>query len=315
MRISGKVPSAILTSDIHLREDTPVCRTDDVLATMGRKLAWLRELQQKCGGVPILDAGDLFNQWKPSPGLLSFAIQNLPKPFYTVPGNHDIPQHSMDLFGKSGLNTLFVGGHLVVLDKTPWNMYNDFLAWGIPWKSSLSLSVDQLAECQKRIGRQNRTVLLYHGLVYDSPPWPGAEKEGDSGDGFLKKFPGFDLIVSGHYHRSFVVQHNGRLLVNPGGIMRMTADEADRQPEVYIWYAEDNSVDVVPVPIEKGVVIADHLVQQKEKDQRMEAFLSRLGSGDIELGLSFRENLTRYMAQNEIRKGVQDVVWGSMESK
>ena len=313
--MKGKTPSAILTSDIHLREDTPVCRTDDVLTTLGRKLAWLRELQQKCGGVPILDAGDLFHQWKPSPGLLSFAIQNLPKSFYTVPGNHDIPQHSMDLFGKSGLNTLFVGGHLDVLGTEALNRYNEFLAWGIPWKGSLSFSIDQVIECQKRIGRKSRTVLLYHGLVYDSLPWPGAEKEGDSGSGFLKKVPGFDLIVSGHYHRSFVAQQDGRLLVNPGGIMRMTADEADRQPEVYIWYAEDNSVEAVPVPIEKGVVVADHLVQQKEKDQRMEAFLSRMGSGDIELGLSFRENLTRYMVQNEIRKGVQDVVWGSMENR
>ena len=312
MRISGKVPSAILTSDIHLREDTPVCRTDDVLVTMKRKLAWLRELQDKCGGVPILDAGDLFNQWKPSPGLLSFAIQNLPPSFYTIPGNHDIPQHSMDLFSKSGLNTLYVGKHLMILDKTAWNIYGHYFVCGIPWKGPLTY---QLSECSARKDLQNRTVLLYHGLVYDTPPWPGAEKEGDSGSGFLKKVPGFDLIVSGHYHRSFVAQHNNRLLINPGGIMRMTADEADRQPEVYIWYAEDNSVEPVSVPIEKGVVVADHLVQQKEKDQRMEAFLSRLGGGDIELGLSFRENLTRYMAQNEIRKGVQDVVWGSMESK
>ena len=313
MRVSGKVPSAILTSDIHLREDTPVCRIDDVLVTMGRKLAWLRELQQKCGGVPILDAGDLFNLWKPSPGLLSFAIQNLPKPFYTVPGNHDIPQHSMDLFGKSGLNTLFVGGHLVVLDKAPWNMYKDFYVQATPWGGFPSFDI--LQELNNQTKWNKLRVLLYHGLVYDSLPWPGAEKEGDSGSGFLKKVPGFDLIVSGHYHRSLVAQQDGRLLVNPGGIMRMTADDADRQLEVYIWYAEDNSVEAVPVPIEKGVVVADHLVQQKEKDQRMEAFLSRMGSGDIELGLSFRENLTRYMVQNEIRKGVQDVVWGSMENK
>ena len=313
MRISGKVPSAILTSDIHLREDTPVCRTDDVLATMVRKLAWLKELQQKCGGVPILDAGDLFHQWKPSPGLLSFAIQNLPKSFYTVPGNHDLPQHSMDLLWKSGLWTLYVGGHINVYYEDVGATFENFHVQAMQWGGKLSPEV--LKEFDDRLLKGKRRILLYHGLVYDSPPWPGAEKEGDSGSGFLKKVPGFDLIVSGHYHRSFVAQYNNRLLINPGGIMRMTADEADRQPEVYIWYAEDNSVEAVPVPIEQGVVVADHLVQQKEKDQRMEAFLSRLGGGDIELGLSFRENLTRYMAQNEIRKGVQDVVWGSMEGE
>ena len=309
----GKIPSAILTSDIHLREDMPVCRTDDVLVTMERKLTWLKELQQKCEGIPILDAGDLFHQWKPSPSLLTFAIHYLPKLFHTVPGNHDLPQHSMDLLWKSGLWTLCVGGHIGVYYEDVGVTFESFHVQAMQWGGELTPEV--LKEFDDRLLKGKRRVLLYHGLVYDALPWPGAEKEGHSGSGFLKKVPGFDLIVSGHYHRSFVAQQDGRLLVNPGGIMRMTADEADRQPEVYIWYAEDNSVEAVPVPIEKGVVVADHLVQQKEKDQRMEAFLSRMGSGDIELGLSFRENLTRYMAQNEIRKGVQDVVWGSMENR
>jgi DNA repair exonuclease SbcCD nuclease subunit len=304
-------PTAILTSDIHLREDTPICRTDDALKTLQRKLEWLRELQHKCGDVPILDAGDVFHQWKPSPALLTFAIRHLPKPFYTVPGNHDIPQHSMALLEKSGLNTLRTGNHVGVLGSIPLEQYSDFVAWGAPWGGLESSRHRRFDGVWKK-----REVLLYHGLVYDDvPPWPGAEKEGSSGDAFLKKVSGLDLIVSGHYHRSFVAQREGRLLVNPGGIMRMTADEADRQPQVYVWYAEDNSVEAVPVPIEKGVVVADHLVQQKEKDQRMEAFLSRLGDGSIELGLSFRENLSRYMTQNQVRQGVQDVVWGSLERR
>lgn len=299
--------SAILTSDLHLREDTPVCRTDDFQRTLQRKLDWLSELQQSHGGVPILDAGDLFHHWKPSPALLSWVMLNLPRPFITVPGNHDMPQHNLSLLKTSGLYTLAVSASIQMLtgELPLWDDNLPFDVYVIPWGAA-GLHPD----CPEP-RKHRKKVLLYHGLTYVGPaPYPGAEKEGLSASRLLDKFPQFDLIVSGHYHSGFCCcsEDGIRLLVNPGGIARTTADEIDRQPIVFLWDADQNSVKPVAVPIEEGVILRDHIERQEQRNGRMDAFLSRM-SQSVEIQLSFRENLQRYMAQNEISQMVQQEVW------
>ena len=64
--------SAILCGDVHLREDSPICRTDDVWAAQWKKIDFISDLQ-KTHDCPVLCSGDLFDYWKPSPNLLTFA--------------------------------------------------------------------------------------------------------------------------------------------------------------------------------------------------------------------------------------------------
>jgi DNA repair exonuclease SbcCD nuclease subunit len=303
--------SAILTSDLHLREDTPVCRTDDFQKTLQRKLDWLSELQQKYAGVPILDAGDLLHHWKPSPALLSWVMLNLPRPFITVPGNHDMPQHNLDLLPTSGLYTLSVSESIQMLtgEFPLWDDALPFDIYAIPWGAEV------LHPACPKPRKYRKKVLLYHGLTYVGlEPYPGAEKEGLTASCLLERFPQFDLIVSGHYHRGFAIcsKDQKRMLANPGGIARMTADEIDRQPYVYLWDAERNVITPVAVPIEQGVVRRDHIIQQEERSGRMDAFLSRM-SQDVEIQLSFRENLQRYMVQNTISATVEQEIWKCLE--
>ena len=65
---------------------------------------------------PVIHAGDLFHHWKPSPWLLTQTIDLLPKQFYTVYGQHDLPQHNWELRGKSGIKTLERAGKTKVLE-------------------------------------------------------------------------------------------------------------------------------------------------------------------------------------------------------
>lgn len=301
--------SAILTSDLHLREDTPVCRTDDFQKTLARKLDWLSGLQQQHGGVPILDAGDLFHHWKPSPALLSWTMQKLPRPFFTVPGNHDIPQHNLKMLEFSGLYVLAVSNY-VELFYDGWCRQDDALGFDI-----YAIAWGKQGDTIPKLRKGRRNVLLYHGLTYVGPaPYPGAEKEGLSASRLLERFPEFDLIVSGHYHSGFCccTKDQKRMLANPGGIARMTADEIDRQPYVYLWDAERNVVTPVAVPIEQGVITREHIERQEERSDRMDAFISRM-SQSVEIQLSFRENLRRHMVQNDISPSVQEEVWQCLE--
>ena len=106
-----KPPSTILASDFHLREDHPVCRTDDFWQAQWKKVDFVSELQEKYD-CPVLHAGDLFDFWKPSPYLLTETIKHLPNKFFTVYGQHDLPQHNLKLAYKCGINTLAEAGKL-----------------------------------------------------------------------------------------------------------------------------------------------------------------------------------------------------------
>jgi DNA repair exonuclease SbcCD nuclease subunit len=112
----NRIPSAILTSDWHIRESTPTCYTEggDFLLDQWNAIMDISELQKKYD-CQVLHPGDLFHSWKPSPWLLSMTMLLLPKQFYTVYGQHDLPQHSLKLKKKSGIYTLETAGKINVL--------------------------------------------------------------------------------------------------------------------------------------------------------------------------------------------------------
>jgi len=109
-------PDRILTSDLHLREDAPICRTDDFWKAQWIKVNFIKKLQEKYQ-CPVLCAGDVFHHWKPSPYLISEAIKYLPNDFKAIYGQHDLPQHNIQLHHKSGLDTLKTASKLEILPK------------------------------------------------------------------------------------------------------------------------------------------------------------------------------------------------------
>jgi predicted phosphodiesterase len=278
----AKNPDAILCSDFHLREDTPICRTDDFWEAQWKKVDFVSELQKK-HNCPVFHAGDLFHHWKPSPYLLSKTIEHLPDDFYTVYGNHDLPQHSIELKEKSGIYTLWQAKALKIFQQGHWNSLPDDISCEIKGKQ----------------------VYVWHEFVYTGKElFPGAEGKARS---IMEKYKQFDLIVTGDNHQSFVYPLDGRLLVNPGSLMRQEAGQIDFKPSVYLWFAEDNSVERVYLPIDENVVSREHIIKVEERDERIDAFISKLND-DIKTTLSFEENIKRFLAKNRMRKPVKDII-------
>ena len=240
-----------------------------------------------------MHAGDLFHHWKPSPSLISQALYFLPENFYTIYGQHDLPQHNWELRSKSGLHTLEVAGKLKVLSGYH---YGQVIYTGA-----------------NRIGLPNlEKVLVWHHMTYISKPFPGAE--GGMAEGILRKYPQFNLIVTGDNHQSFTATYKGRLLVNPGNITRQVADQADFRPRIALWYAETNTVEWVYLPTQKDVISREHLEVKQERDQRIEAFISQLNN-DWEAELSFEENVERFFSTNDTLDSVKDIIYKSLDNE
>jgi len=288
---SKKEVSTILCSDIHLRLDQPICRTDNFVEAQTHKLEFLSQLQKQYN-CPVLHAGDLFHHWKPSPELLSYALQYLPEDFYTVYGQHDLPQHNFELRHKSGINVLEKAGKvsnksyygLIHVKTCNWNSH--------PLKDD------------------TEQILLWHTMVWHEDN-PYHTDKVDSAKSLLKKYPNFDLIVTGDNHKPFVVEYQGRLLVNPGSFTRQRASETHK-PQVYLYYGDDNTVEEVILPHDPKVISREHIERTEQRDKRIEDFISRLNT-EQETLLSFEDNIKLFLADNpDIRESVQQLIYKSI---
>jgi predicted phosphodiesterase len=280
-----KNPTAILCGDIHLREDIPVCRLDDYEKAQWRKLDFISDLQKQYN-CAVLHSGDLFHHWKPSPYLIAKTIEHIPNDFITCFGNHDLPQHNLELINKCGTNVLA--------------QVNKVKIAGVHFGQTPTQSTIE-------------GVLLWHVMTFkDKEPYLGCKES--NAIKLLKMYPWAKLICTGDNHQTFIEEYEGRLLVNPGSMMRMTVSQIDHKPCVFLWYAETNTVEQVFLPIEEGVVTREHIVAREQRDERIDAFISKL-SGDYKTELSFQDNLTMFFNTNEVSESVKQIIYKSIDVK
>lgn len=294
---------AIICSDIHLRLDTPECRTDNFLEAQSRKLQFISDLQQQ-HECPVLCGGDIFHHWKASPQLLGMACRELPRHFITIPGQHDLPAHSIENIERAGIDVLCAADKIIMLSPTTELdiVLGDCVnISGFPWGEELCGTVNP-----------GVNVALIHYLVFQgAEPFPGAAAVGGTAKSIIRQMPGFQLIVSGDNHQTFVERVGNTLLVNPGSMMRTTAAQVNHRPCIFLWYADTNEVTQVFLPTNEGVISREHIDVKKEKNERLESYVASLKS-NTEISLSFEDNVKAKIAANKVRQPVQKLIYEAM---
>jgi len=280
--------SAILSSDWHLRETQPSCRTDDFWEAQWKKVQYVSKLASQYG-CPVIHAGDLFEHWKPSPNLIRMCIKHLPVQFYSIYGQHDLPNHSLKLKEKSGIAALEEARRVVVLRGCHWNE--------IPDKPSLEI--------------EGRKILVWHHMVWQGKKlWPN--QTDPNAAAVLRKYPEYDLILTGDNHKPFTEEYEGKILVNPGSLSRQNADQIDHKPRVYLYNAADNSVTIHYIPIDPDVVSRSHIDREEERDGRIQAYVEKLNQ-DWSVDLSFERNLEEFFRKNKVRTSVKELIYKAIE--
>jgi DNA repair exonuclease SbcCD nuclease subunit len=300
----------ILTADWHLREDTPACRTDDYWVAQEKAVDFVTDLarEHQC---PVIIAGDVFDRWRRTHRLVSWAAEHMPEIVYAIPGQHDLPNHQLSEAPKSALYVLEATNRLFTLTPagksvTGAHRAPNMVIYGYPYGAKLQKAPKKT---------KTRQIAVCHTMVWHrEKPWPGCEA--DSALKLLKKMQGFDLIVTGDNHKPFTVRtKSGRLLVNPGSLLRMRADQAEHLPRVYLYDAEENTVKPVYLPIDKKAVSRTHIDISERKEERQErysSFVKRLG-GKWEVGLSFEDNLKKFFRKHKTKKAVKRLVLEALE--
>jgi DNA repair exonuclease SbcCD nuclease subunit len=295
--ICSRKPDAILCADLHLRDSVPICRTDDFLEAMKNKFKAILDLarQYNC---PVLVAGDFFHRARSSPYLERNVIDWIRDyeyaQIFVIPGQHDLPNHNISEYDKSSLAVLEAAG-CVTIKKVCYDT------------GQAIFGIINIKEIERKI-------ILKHTMIYKEKPIHD-NVGGTKAERLLKKFPEADLVLTGDNHQSFVFEKDGRLLVNPGSMMRSSADQIKHRPRVYLYYAEDNTVEKYFLPCEKNVITREHIEKKEQTDEKIQSFVKKI-KDDYEVGISFKNNIKSFFEKNKkIKEEVKNLVWEMIENE
>ena len=300
---------AILMADPHIREEVPLCRKDDFWTAQWAKWDFIAKLQRthRC---PVLCGGDVFDHWRVRPVVLSYALAHLPHWFMTIVGQHDLPYHNFRLLEYSSMQVLVNAGAAELLTGI------GILNWGQDYKREKA-RVTEYNQCRLQFGK--RRVMVAHRLVYDDKqqpePFPGAKdsKGTSTARSMLRAFYPYDLILTGDNHLPFMTEYKGRLLVNPGSLMRTEIGQRDHVPQVYLYYANSNEVEAVTIPHDKEVMDEEKAKETTKKKENTKVFIRRMGEDSFSREISFRANVYRALENHPPPKSIRTIILKSLE--
>jgi len=300
-------PDAIILSDTHIPKSinySPVCRTDNYWETFCNKILFIKRLQKKYNNIPILNGGDLCDRVRLDPEVEAWCIENLP-PQITVPGNHEIPSHNLNYLANSSLTVLEKAGKVrVIKDWKDSYHLNSIEIIGYPYGQEIQEI--------KRKKYASTVIVIAHLQVYKNSPDSNSIKYTKAID-LLEKLPFANLIVTGHNHDSFIVEYKGRKLINPGSMMRISSDQIEYQPKVFLWYSKNNSIKSIDIKNKKDVISDNHILNKKEKESQFESLIENLSSSKRR-DIRYEKNLEAYFEENPVkRKSVKILCFEAME--
>lgn len=284
-------PDLIISGDWHLRDTVPKCRTDDFWEAQWNKVRQIMELQNKYNARIYL-SGDLFHHWKTSPYLLYYTLQAIKNTtIFSIVGNHDQPNHNMELMDKSGFSIIEESRNLHgMLAQGDWGFDKDKV---------------------KPFDYKRKKIVILHIMTYKGKsPWPGCTDP--ECHELFDWFPDADLIVTGHNHSSFTARKGKQLLVNPGSLTRQTADQINHKPCVYLYDSQQHKLKKHYLDIKENAISREHINIVKSKENRINAFIEKLKHG-WDAGLSFEENIERGIKENKIPQSIQNIIYEWMQ--
>lgn len=302
----------LVTGDNHLRPDRPLCRTDpDWMASQKELLDFIVD-QANERDAHLLITGDLFDVPRVPPKIVSMfldAIGPLMNKCIIIAGNHCLPWHKEENVMDSSIGILKVlsedeDSKIVYLDADEYTEDGRF-------EHSAKLEDD---------------LYIVHTLTF---PTVGEIPYGASATSayqLLEKYPEARFIFTGDYHHEFVVEDEGRCVINPGCMTVQAADMLEYRPRVYfvdtgskidvsvksdkepvyrVMNSKIEAIELPPPPPE--YLTRNHLDQQKERDERIASFVETI-MHDGQIGLSFEDNLERAIASNKLAQAIVDVL-------
>lgn len=265
---------AIATSDWHFWQTAPVWRSceENWLKAMGRPLVQLINLSYSLN-VPILNAGDVFDHYNPSPECVNFLLDKLVNKMIAIPGQHDLENHVLENLYKTGFETLRSAGVIECLESY-WCPNSALTVYPAPWGTDFG---------KMTIGKDftGKKILLAHKYIWmnDETRYGGQEIPAGKLTGFKQFLQNFDFAIFGDNHIPFRTKVGNCQVVNCGTMVRRKLDEKDYETGCTVLY-NDGSIEFIPfdVSLDKYLRVQVEEQETEQIDVSSRKFMEELRS-------------------------------------
>ena len=306
----------LLLGDAHLRLTAPKGRIDDFFATQLGKFEQVLNIadEQKCS--IILQVGDLFDSPNPANFVLSTYIDMLLKwknndvaepwkEFYVVLGQHDLYLGSSDVT-KTATNVLrSADAIMAILHSNSGYIFQPTLRCRL-WGTSFG---EVVPEFEKKDNAFD--ILVIHAAI-GYPLFN--EHKIKYPEEFLNEHPNYDLIVCGDYHYPFEFCSEGRWIINPGAMVRLTRSSRDleHKPSVVVFDTENREFERIYLKILPQETAFDLTSSEKSVEFNTDLFNS-IQDHDTFAGINFEHNLEQFFSENQISNEIRKIIAETME--
>jgi len=287
----------VVTADLHLRNDVPLCRKEtqeEWMKAQSEVLAFIATTANDIGA-DVIDVGDNFNTPRVQDEVKSLYLQFAKEcngHLHTIPANHTLPYHQKKNINESSIGVMRAVDNL----HTNLHVYDcDEMSDEGRFEHSYWLTED---------------IVLCHTLTYPSEDDVPFFTKGISAFKLLHKYKKAKWIFTGDNHHHFHVEDDGKHLINPGTPIIQVADMMEYVPGIYIVDTDKETVEWVEVPNDPTMLTDNHLQDKVERNERISAFveiLEKSRSGG-RTNLSFEDNLRRACELDGVDEEVKDII-------
>lgn len=303
--VSETYVKAIFCSDLHFSHKVPVARSveEDWYEVQGGYLKQLLDLGEK-HKAPIIVAGDIFDKWNAPVELTNYLIQRIHTPIYAIPGQHDLPHHSMEIMEKTAYWNLVCAGKIINIEVEFPQVIDNLRIWAFPWGTDLS-------PCPKDNGLMINIALVHKYIWKKGYTYPDAPEENEIHN-ISKKLKGYDVSVFGDNHKGFLVKLQQYVwLLNCGTFMRRKIDEKEYKPSVGLYYSS-GEIKLYYLDTKKDKFLDSSELKNILSEKNFISFMEELNAL-TDTGINFEESLRKVMRDLGVSKNIRRIILECLE--
>jgi len=220
----------IVLGDLHLRNQNPINRKDNIFEAQMNKLNQTAEFAKENGIKYIMQVGDFFDSYSPSKEVLNRTVgwlfdkqvdQGLN--FVLVYGQHDLYMRSYRSVERTALDLLYKAGLVEIVGKEPLVLEKEVVVYGMSFGEEIPKVCLEYANLF--------SILLSHEPIL-TPKQLQKDEVFCSTVRKINREKGkiFDLFINGDWHYPYCNSRceGGLAVLNPGAVTRLSLGDRER---------------------------------------------------------------------------------------
>jgi DNA repair exonuclease SbcCD nuclease subunit len=294
----------VAIADVHLREKKPQCRTDNFWEAQEEDF---RTVLRYCSvnKSPLLIAGDLTDTNPPSEYLkrwLILTIKEYSVDIYAILGQHDMENHSLKAWQRTGLGVLDAADVIQVVFE-PKKIGNDTI---VPchFGQAIPHVFDK---------HDGALILLMHKMVVQGTAERNRTgfRNAITAQELCKNFSEYDLIITGDNHEHFIYNES-TTVCNIGSMQIIKASQANHQPVFFVFSTERGSYEFMQLSDRRPFISREH-IKREEGDDSLDSLVTSVRATNNPV--KYRDNLEAYCETQKVKKSVRDILMENLTAR